>query len=49
MGIGTYLALASVLFGIGAVGFLTKPTTLRRIHLALEPYQGSSDVTTMSR
>jgi NADH-quinone oxidoreductase subunit K len=28
MGIGTYLALASVLFGIGAVGFLTRRNML---------------------
>lgn len=28
MGIGTYLALASVLFGIGAIGFLTRRNAL---------------------
>ncbi|NIP90615.1 MAG: NADH-quinone oxidoreductase subunit NuoK [Gammaproteobacteria bacterium] len=28
MGVGTYLALASVLFGIGAVGFLTRRNML---------------------
>jgi len=28
MGIGTYLALAAVLFGIGAVGFLTRRNML---------------------
>ena len=28
MGIGTYLALASVLFGIGAAGFLTRSNML---------------------
>ncbi len=28
IGLGTYLALASVLFGIGAVGFLTRRNTL---------------------
>ena len=28
IGLGTYLALASVLFGIGALGFLTRRNTL---------------------
>lgn len=28
MGIGSYLALASVVFGIGAIGFLTRRNTL---------------------
>ncbi|TNF59174.1 MAG: NADH-quinone oxidoreductase subunit NuoK [Deltaproteobacteria bacterium] len=35
MGVGTYLALASVLFGIGAVGFLTRRNMLMSIELML--------------
>lgn len=31
IGLGTYLALASVLFGIGAVGFLTRRNTLLQL------------------
>jgi NADH-quinone oxidoreductase subunit K len=31
IGLGTYLALASVLFGIGAIGFLTRKNTLLQL------------------
>jgi NADH-quinone oxidoreductase subunit K len=31
IGLGTYLALASVLFGIGAIGFLTRRNTLLQL------------------
>lgn len=31
IGLGTYLALASVLFGIGSIGFLTRKNTLLQL------------------
>lgn len=31
IGLGTYLALASVLFGIGSIGFLTRRNTLLQL------------------
>ncbi len=31
IGLGTYLALASVLFGVGSIGFLTRRSTLLQL------------------
>ncbi|MDH3624898.1 MAG: NADH-quinone oxidoreductase subunit NuoK [Myxococcales bacterium] len=43
MGIGAYLALASVLFGIGAVGFLTRRNMLIQL-MSIELMLNSANV-----
>ena len=44
IGLGTYLALASVLFGIGAVGFLTRRNMLRQL-MSVEIMMNSVNLT----
>jgi len=47
MGIGTYLALASVLFGIGAAGFLTRRNMLIQL-MSIELMLNSVNVVLLS-
>jgi NADH-quinone oxidoreductase subunit K len=47
MGIGTYLALASVLFGIGAAGFLTRRNMLIQL-MSIELMLNSVNVTLLA-
>lgn len=44
IGLGTYLALASVLFSIGAIGFLTRRNTLLQL-MSIEIMLNSVNVT----
>jgi len=44
IGLGTYLALASVLFGIGSIGFLTRRNTLLQL-MSIEVMLNSVNLT----